>query len=102
VSGPARADFPAAEEGEFYWVDLIGCAVVNEQGEALGEVTGLIDNGAHQILQVAYELPDGKAAERLIRLSTRSCGRWIHRPGGSWWTGGSITEVSGRRGCSSM
>ncbi|MDE4917065.1 16S rRNA processing protein RimM [Cupriavidus metallidurans] len=61
-----RADFPAAEEGEFYWVDLIGCAVVNEQGEALGEVTGLIDNGAHQILQVAYELPDGKAAERLI------------------------------------
>lgn len=61
-----RADFPAPEEGEFYWVDLIGCAVVNEQGEALGEVTGLIDNGAHQILQLAYQLPDGKAAERLI------------------------------------
>ncbi|MBV8273622.1 MAG: ribosome maturation factor RimM [Cupriavidus sp.] len=61
-----RADFPVPEEGEFYWVDLIGCAVVNEQGEALGDVTGLIDNGAHQILQVAYELPDGKAAERLI------------------------------------
>ena len=40
--------------------------MVNEQGESLGEVTGLIDNGAHQILQVAYELPDGKAAERLI------------------------------------
>ena len=61
-----RADFPAPEEGEFYWVDLIGCAVVNEQGETLGDVTGLIDNGAHQILQVAYQLPDGKAAERLI------------------------------------
>jgi len=61
-----REDFPAPEEGEFYWVDLIGCAVVNEQGEALGEVAGLIDNGAHQILQVAFKLPDGKAAERLI------------------------------------
>lgn len=61
-----RADFPAPEEGEFYWVDLIGCAVVNEQGEALGEVTGLIDNGAHQILQLAYQLPDGKTAERLV------------------------------------
>ncbi|WP_130391248.1 ribosome maturation factor RimM [Cupriavidus agavae] len=61
-----RADFPAPEEGEFYWVDLIGCAVVNEQGEALGEVTGLIDNGAHQILQAAYALPDGTTAERLI------------------------------------
>ncbi|MCY1237578.1 Ribosome maturation factor RimM [compost metagenome] len=61
-----RADFPAPEEDEFYWVDLIGCGVSNEQGELLGEVSGLIDNGAHQILQVAYALPDGKAGERLI------------------------------------
>jgi 16S rRNA processing protein RimM len=61
-----RADFPAPDENEFYWVDLIGCTVSNEQGELLGEVTGLIDNGAHQILQVAYALPDGKAGERLI------------------------------------
>jgi 16S rRNA processing protein RimM len=61
-----RADFPAPEENEFYWVDLIGCTVSNEQGELLGEVSGLIDNGAHQILQVAYALPDGKAGERLV------------------------------------
>lgn len=61
-----RADFPPPAENEFYWVDLIGCAVFNEQGESLGEVSDLIDNGAHQILQVAYALPDGKAGERLI------------------------------------
>lgn len=61
-----REDFPPAEDNEFYWVDLIGCAVSNEQGEALGTVSGLIDNGAHQILQVAFALPDGKAGERLI------------------------------------
>lgn len=61
-----RADFPAPNENEFYWVDLIGCTVSNEQGELLGEVSGLIDNGAHQILQVAYALPDGKAGERLV------------------------------------
>lgn len=61
-----RADFPPPEENEFYWVDLIGCAVLNEQGETLGEVSGLIDNGAHQILQVAYTLPDGKPGERLV------------------------------------
>jgi 16S rRNA processing protein RimM len=61
-----RADFPAPEENEFYWVDLIGCTVSNEQGELLGEVSGLIDNGAHQILQVACALPDGKAGERLV------------------------------------
>lgn len=61
-----REDFPAPDENEFYWVDLIGCAVSNEQGELLGEVSGLIDNGAHQILQVAHALPDGKTGERLI------------------------------------
>lgn len=61
-----RADFPAPADNEFYWVDLIGCAVFNEQGESLGEVSGLIDNGAHQVLQVAYVQPDGKADERLI------------------------------------
>ncbi len=61
-----RQDFPAPEENEFYWVDLIGCAVFNEQGESLGEVSGLIDNGAHQVLQVAYPTPDGKTGERLI------------------------------------
>ncbi|UDM49662.1 ribosome maturation factor RimM [Cupriavidus sp. MP-37] len=61
-----RADFPAPEDNEFYWVDLIGCSVSNEQGELLGEVSGLIDNGAHQILQVAFVQPDGKAGERLI------------------------------------
>lgn len=61
-----RVDFPAPDENEFYWVDLIGCAVVNEQGEALGEVSGLIDNGAHQILQLAYLQQDGKMGERLI------------------------------------
>lgn len=61
-----RQDFPAPDENEFYWVDLIGCAVQNEQGESLGEVSGLIDNGAHQILQVSYAAPDGKPGERLI------------------------------------
>ncbi len=61
-----RGDFPAPDEDEFYWVDLIGCSVSNEQGELLGEVSGLIDNGAHQILQVAFVQPDGKTGERLI------------------------------------
>lgn len=50
-----RAHFPALEDNEFYWVDLIGHQVENLRGEALGEVTGLMDNGAHPILRVASE-----------------------------------------------
>lgn len=47
-----RAHFPALEENEFYWVDLIGHQVENLRGEALGQVAGLMDNGAHPILRV--------------------------------------------------
>ncbi len=48
-----RAHFPALEDNEFYWVDLIGHKVENLRGEAFGEVVGLMDNGAHPILKVA-------------------------------------------------
>ncbi|HEX7688842.1 MAG TPA: ribosome maturation factor RimM [Burkholderiaceae bacterium] len=48
----SRASFPAPDEDEFYWVDLIGLSVVNRDGAALGEVVGLIDTGPHCVLRV--------------------------------------------------
>lgn len=57
----ARADFPRAAAGEYYWVDLIGCTVLGQQGARLGEVIALDDHGAHAILIVR----DGDT-ERLI------------------------------------
>ena len=63
----ARSSFPTAGEDEFYWIDLIGLAVVNREGVRLGTVAGLIDTGPHSVLRVQ---PDGVAAgpeaERLI------------------------------------
>lgn len=60
-----RADFPPAPEDSFYWVDLIGLAVINRQGVLLGTVSGLLDNGAQAVLRVAS--PAGATpAERLI------------------------------------
>jgi 16S rRNA processing protein RimM len=59
-----RADFPKLPQDEFYWVDLIGLAVVNTEGEALGEVVGLIDNGAHSVMRIVP--PAIVADERLI------------------------------------
>jgi 16S rRNA processing protein RimM len=61
-----RADFPVADEDEFYWVDLIGASVVNLQDESLGKVDGLLDNGAQQILRVVASSPGGPQEERLI------------------------------------
>ncbi len=49
----SRADFPEQVDGDsFYWVDLIGLPVKNQQGDALGLVTDLMDNGAQSILCV--------------------------------------------------
>ena len=48
-----RSRFPALADGEFYWIDLIGLAVVNTQGEQLGVVHDMMDNGAHPILRIA-------------------------------------------------
>ena len=59
----ARAVLPEAAPGEYYWSDLIGMTVKNEQGLVLGAVSGLIDAPAHDVLRVAA--PD-EARELLI------------------------------------
>jgi 16S rRNA processing protein RimM len=46
-----RCDFPALPQGQFYWVDLIGCEMSNPAGEALGRVTAIDDHGAHPIIE---------------------------------------------------
>jgi len=48
----ARSSFPTAGADEYYWVDLIGCSVVNREAMTLGTVTDLIDTGAHSVLRV--------------------------------------------------
>jgi len=50
--GVARSSLPKQGENEYYWSDLIGMAVVNLEGEALGTVDHLLDMGANDILCV--------------------------------------------------
>ncbi|HYF58068.1 MAG TPA: ribosome maturation factor RimM [Burkholderiaceae bacterium] len=49
--GVRRADFPPLPDDEVYWVDLVGCAVTNPAGDALGRVVAVDDHGAHPILE---------------------------------------------------
>lgn len=58
----SRSEFPAAQTDEYYWVDLVGCRVVNLEGVALGQVAEVVDHGAHPILVVL----DAGDVERLI------------------------------------
>jgi 16S rRNA processing protein RimM len=56
-----RARLPELPPGEYYWFDLVGLAVRNEEGTALGVVEGLTDNGAQDVLVVKQD-----TVERLI------------------------------------
>ena len=55
-----RAALPATRNGEYYWADLVGLQVTNTAGQALGQVTSIMQTGANDVLVVAGE------RERLI------------------------------------
>jgi 16S rRNA processing protein RimM len=48
----ARDAFPKAESDSYYWVDLIGCNAINLQGETLGQVIDVTENGAHGVIAI--------------------------------------------------
>jgi 16S rRNA processing protein RimM len=47
-----RSELPAAEEGEFYWADLIGLKVVNAARYDFGRVERILQTGANDVLVV--------------------------------------------------
>lgn len=64
-----RSAFPQLPADEFYWSDLIGLAVINLDGAALGLVTDMMHNGAQSILRITPVSEAGateQVAERLI------------------------------------
>ncbi|MDH5436105.1 MAG: ribosome maturation factor RimM [Gammaproteobacteria bacterium] len=60
-----REELPKLEEGEYYWGDLTGLKVVNQERQELGIVVHLFETGANAIMAVN----DGKE-ERLIPFLT--------------------------------
>jgi len=55
-----REAFPHPTAGEFYWADLIGLGIVNEEGRGFGQVTQILETGANDVLVIRGE------RERLI------------------------------------
>ncbi|MCA1778884.1 MAG: ribosome maturation factor RimM [Xanthomonadaceae bacterium] len=47
-----RNRLPAPATGQYYWHDLVGLRVVNQQGADLGRVRSLLDAGVHDVLQI--------------------------------------------------
>jgi len=42
-------------EDEFYWRDLIGCEVINQDQVSLGKVLELVETGVHDVLRVGLK-----------------------------------------------
>lgn len=68
-----RSSLPQLAEGDYYWRDLMGMAVVNEAGYHLGEVVDMMETGSNDVLVVKANKSDafGKT-ERLLPFLTDS------------------------------
>lgn len=53
--GVPRSQLAPLPARQYYWADLVGLAVVNREGQALGRVRALFDTGAHDVLEVSGE-----------------------------------------------
>jgi 16S rRNA processing protein RimM len=47
-----KHELPALEKGEYYWNDLMGHEVINQQKEHLGVVQTFLETGANDVLVV--------------------------------------------------
>lgn len=57
-----RARLPEPAQGVYYWCDLVGLAVYEQHsGAHLGRVSALLDNGAHELLEIS-----GRKGRQLI------------------------------------
>ena len=50
-----RSKLPQQAENEYYWSDLIGMQVINQDNETLGTVESLLETGANDVLCVRNE-----------------------------------------------
>ncbi|MFD4839857.1 ribosome maturation factor RimM [Achromobacter sp. NPDC058515] len=69
-----RGSFPAPEEDEYYWVDLIGCALytsANGEPALIGVVGEVLDNGAHAVLKVLCQKAGAEGPEPLLDAKGR-------------------------------
>ena len=57
---------PETSEDEYYWSDLIGVQVFNEQDEYLGDIAEMFETGAHDIMRVSATSDSLDDEERLI------------------------------------
>ena len=64
--GVDRNKFEALEEGEFYWSDLLGSSVENQEGFRFGIVKRFIETGSNDVMEI-----ERQGANLLIPFSSK-------------------------------
>ena len=64
--GILRSHLAKLNQGEYYWVDLIGLRVVNNDGLEFGQVESIMATGANDVLMVRGNSNDAESIETLI------------------------------------
>ncbi|NKB32178.1 MAG: ribosome maturation factor RimM [Pseudomonadales bacterium] len=62
----ATKDLPSLETGSFYWHELEGLEVINEEGLIFGKIDRLLETGANDVLVVQPTSTSFDERERLI------------------------------------
>lgn len=57
---------PALQDDEFYWHQLLGAQVINQQQQCFGEVTKVLETGANDVLVITPSEASLDDRERLI------------------------------------
>lgn len=65
-----KTSLPALAEDEYYWSDLEGLTVINQQGENLGVIDVMFETGAHEIMDVKPTKDSIDNEKRLIPWHT--------------------------------
>lgn len=67
-----RSNFPTLSDDEFYWSELIGLAVINEDDEILGVIDDMFETSAHAMMSVKPSADSIDNQERLIPWHTQT------------------------------
>jgi len=53
--GVSRDALPVPEDGQYYWLDLIGLNVVHRDGTSLGTIEEMLETGTHDVMVLTGE-----------------------------------------------
>ncbi|MBH5322350.1 16S rRNA processing protein RimM [Erythrobacter sp. JGD-13] len=72
----SRDALPPLEEGEYYYVDLIGLKAVSQSGEEIGEVIAVQNYGAADVMEIARTTGPKAGKKFMVPMRAEAVPEW--------------------------